>query len=90
MNEQKFIKENTLVITNRNCLEITGVEKVISFSANNIILVALNCNLQISGEQLHTEKLDVENGIFKVEGLITQLKWETKKEKVPLLKRIFR
>ena len=50
----------------------------------------MNCTLHIQGEQIHTEKLDVENGEFKLEGLINELKWETKKEKIPLLKRIFK
>ena len=90
MIEPKFIKQNTLMLENRNHLEVGGVEKVVSFSPTDIVLVAMNCTLHISGEQLETEKLDVENGVFVVDGLISQLKWETKKEKIPFLKRIFR
>ena len=90
MTEQKFIKQNTLTLVNRNVLTVTGVEKVTAFSPTEISLIALGCVVHISGEQLRTEKLDVENGELKVEGLVNLIKWETKKEKTPLLKRIFR
>lgn len=90
MNEQKFMKENTIILENRNHLSITGVEKVIAFSETNVMLVAMNACMQISGQQMHTEKLDVSNGNLEVSGIINQIKFETKKEKVPFLKRIFR
>ena len=90
MNEQKFMKENTIILENRNHLSITGVEKVIAFSETNVTLVAMNACMQISGQQMHTEKLDVSNGNLEVSGIINQIKFETKKEKVPFLKRIFR
>ena len=89
-NETKFIKENIVRIINRNDLMISGVKKVISFSPTQIILVALDCNMLILGEQLQTTKLDEENGELVVSGLINSIKWTDKKEKTSLLKRIFK
>ena len=89
-NEQKFIKENIVRIINRNDLMISGVKKVISFSPTQIILVALDCEMLILGEQLQTTKLDEENGELVVSGLINSIKWTEKKEKTSLLKRIFK
>ena len=40
MNENKIYKENILRLVNRNDLTITGVEKVVSFSPNQIVLIA--------------------------------------------------
>ncbi len=90
MNEQKFVKENIVKLINRNDLIINGVSKVLSFSSNQIILVALDCEMQIQGEQLQTTKLDEENGELIVQGLINSIKWKDKKEKTSLLKRIFK
>ena len=90
MTEQKFVKNTTLVVENRNTLTLNGVEKVIAFSPTQISLVVLGCIMHIQGEQLYTEKIDVTSGEFKVEGLICIIKWENKKEKIPFLKRIFR
>lgn len=90
MSEQKFVKENIVKLINRNDLIINGVSKVLSFSSNQIILVALDCEMQIQGEQLQTTKLDEENGELIVQGLINSIKWKDKKEKTSLLKRIFK
>ena len=90
MTEQKISKNSILVVENRNALTLTGVEKVIAFSPTQISLVVQGCTMHIQGEQLYTEKIDVESGEFKVEGLICIIKWENKKEKIPFFKRIFR
>lgn len=90
MNEQKFNKQNLVIITNRNELKITGVEKVTGFSETAITLNISNQTMTVLGEQMHAQKLDVENGELVVMGLINSIKWDTKKEKIPLLKRIFK
>ena len=90
MTQQKIIKNSTLVVENRNVLTLTGIEKVISFSQTQICLIAQDCQINISGEQLYTEKVDVTNGELKIEGLICAIKWENKKQKLPFFKRIFR
>ena len=89
MNE-KFVKENIIRLINRNDLSISGVNKVVSFSPNQIILVCLDCQITICGEQLQTIKLDEENGEIVVQGLINSIKWNEKKEKIGLIKRIFK
>lgn len=90
MNEHKIIKEQILRVVNRNDLTLTGVQKVVSFSATQIILVALDCEMQILGTNMQTVKLDEENGELVVCGLINNIKWSDKKEKSSLLKRIFK
>ena len=90
MNEKTFIKENTLTLENRNHLVVSGVEKVISFSPTAVCFVAMSCNVQVFGEQMQAEKLDVENGVLELFGIVNQIKYETKKEKIPFMKRIFK
>ena len=86
----KIMKENIIRMVNRNDLSITGVDKVISFSPTQIILITLDNEMQITGQQLQTTKLDEENGEFIVQGIINSIKFVPKKEKISLIKRIFK
>ena len=47
-----MLKENILRLVNRNDLSITGVEKVISFSPNEVNLMALDCEIKIIGKYI--------------------------------------
>ena len=88
--ENKFVKENIIRLVNRNDLSITGVKKVISFSPKEILLIALDSQMQILGQEMQTTKLDEENGELVVMGLINSIKFTDKKEKIGLIKRIFK
>ena len=85
-----MVKENILRLVNHNDLSITGVEKVISFSPNEVNLLTLDCEMKILGRELQTVKLDEENGDLVISGVIESIKWSDKKEKQSLLKRIFK
>ena len=88
--ENKFMKESVVTIENQNMMTITGVEKVVSFSPNQVILFAMGNEMQILGKDLQTTKLDEEKNELYVNGLILSIKWTQKKEKLPLIKRIFK
>ncbi len=88
--ENKFMKESVVTIENQNIMTITGVEKVVSFSPNQVILFAMGNEMQILGKDLQTTKLDEEKNELYVNGLILSIKWTQKKEKLPLIKRIFK
>ena len=90
MNENKFIKENIVRLVNRNDLSISGISKVISFSPTQIIVVALDCNMEILGSNLQTTKLDEQSGELVVSGLINSIKWEQKREKLGFFKNVFK
>ena len=88
--ENKFMKESVVTTENQNIMTITGVEKVVSFSPNQVILFAMGNEMQILGKDLQTTKLDEEKNELYVNGLILSIKWTQKKEKLPLIKRIFK
>lgn len=89
MNEN-FIKESIVKIENQNIMSITGVEKVISFSPTQVILFAMGNEVAIQGTNLETTKLDDKTRELFVNGLILSIKWQTKKEKLPFYKRLFK
>ena len=92
MNEiktQPVLKNTKIVLTNGNLLSVSGISKVIQ-STENLISVVLNGQrLDISGKNLTTTKLDVENGILEANGEVFDLKFGTYKQKENFFKRIF-
>lgn len=86
-NIKKFT-ESIITLQNRNQLSLSGVEKVVSMSENQICLVASSSPLAISGHGLTVLKLDVDNGILKIAGTVNSMKYDEKKEN--LFKRIFK
>lgn len=87
MNDKKFT-QSTLTLVDRKILSISGVENVKDVSSNLINLSAMGQNMSICGKNMEIVKLDVENGILKVEGIIDSIKYDAKKEK--FLKRFFK
>lgn len=87
MAEKKF-NDNIVNLSNQKILTITGVESVTTMNSNQIFLTASNQNILVTGDNMEVEKLDVENGILKVKGLIDGIKYNSKKENI--LKRIFK
>ena len=70
MEERKLIKTkpHNLVIEGREKLNVTGVRDVISFDENTIILNTEMGGLVLKGNNLHINKLNVEEGNLNIEG----------------------
>ncbi|MGI5841996.1 MAG: YabP/YqfC family sporulation protein [Christensenellales bacterium] len=88
MAEHKKFTESILNLTNRQKLSLSGVEKVVVVSNFKIELIASGSNLKITGENLEVEKLDIENGVLRVNGIVNEIKYN--ETKTPLLKRLFK
>lgn len=80
--------ERTINLINQNQLNITGVEKVKNVSPTEIITEVDGQTLLILGSNLEVQTLDLENSTLSINGLITCIKYSTKKPS--LLKRIFK
>ena len=64
-----------ITITNRNNVEISGISKMITSNESLISMMIKNTKLNITGKDLHIEKLDVENGILQARGTIDNVKY---------------
>ena len=62
-----------IILEEREQLVISGVEEVESFDENTIFLTTAQGPLEIQGEGLHIEKLSLDGGDLKVEGLVNAL-----------------
>ena len=90
MENTKPLKEHKLELVNRNLLKITGVERVDAITEKESSFAVLGCELVVTGAQLKAESLSVETGIVVISGLVDNIKYVGKKEKVGFFKRIFK
>ncbi|QSX05497.1 sporulation protein YabP [Sedimentibacter sp. zth1] len=87
--EDKIIQ--ILSLENRERLNITGVEKVDNFNDEVVILSTNKGKLTIKGINLTINKLNVDEGKITTNGQINSLIYtENNKEKVGLIKKLFR
>jgi len=87
--EQLINKEQRLSLVDRKVLTITGVEKMISVKPDLLQISTNFGTMQIIGANMEVSKLDLEDKVLEVKGLISQIKYLDDK-KLPLLKRIFK
>ena len=86
-------KNCNLVLENRKKLSITGVNEVVSFNDEIIILNTNLGMLTIKGNGLKMNKLDVQNGDMKITGTINSFAYtgsKSRKNNESIIARLFR
>ncbi len=86
-------KKGNLILENRKKLSITGVIEVISFDDEKIILNTNHGGLNIKGNSLKMNKLDVQNGDVVIIGNINSCVYtgaEARKDNDSIIKRLFK
>ena len=79
-----------LVLEDREHLTVSGVEEVESFDENLIVMDTVQGVLVVRGEELHIEKLSLDGGDLKVEGMVESLTYEAdRRGRGGLLSRLF-
>ena len=71
--EEKNIREQNIVIQNREKTVVTGVEDVLSFDDELVIVQTELGMLTIKGENLKMNKLNLDNNELIIEGKITAI-----------------
>lgn len=83
----------SILLENKETLNVSGVENVDNFNDEVVVLITLKGKLTIKGEKLNISKLNVDEGKLIVKGTINSLiysDYEGQKEKVSLVKKLFR
>lgn len=86
------IKKSNISLENRKKLILTGVIEVIEFSDKEITLKTNLGNLDVKGENLKIDKLDVQNGDVIIRGIVSSMIYTNKtikKKRRNIIKRIF-
>lgn len=65
-----------LELTDRCRLTVTGVEDVLSFDETDIVMKTALGELNVHGSGLHIGKISLDVGELKVEGTISELRYE--------------
>ena len=71
-------KKANLQLTNRERLELDGVEDVLSFDEMSVYLVTKSGNLLVEGNDLHITTLNVESGDLVIEGYVRSIAYNDK------------
>jgi sporulation protein YabP len=80
-----------LTLEDRHQLTISGVEDVERFDETTIVLSTAQGALTVQGTGLHIERLSLDGGDLKVEGLVDSLSYEDRAEQSGgLFARLFR
>jgi len=59
---------HSLSLEERKCAALTGVQEVLAFDENQVILLTESGEIALTGENLHVTKLMLEEGNLTVEG----------------------
>lgn len=84
---------SNIILENRKKLTLTGVEEVISFDDEKILLNTKLGFLTIKGSELKMNKLDVQNGDVIIVGNVGSIVYsskEIKKEKESIISKLFK
>lgn len=68
--------DHTIHLINRNSIDLSGVNNVVNFDDEEIILDTNMGFLEIGGQELHITMLNLENGRVAVQGNINQLAYK--------------
>ena len=74
--EESMAGVHHLTLEDRERLTVSGVEEVESFDEATIVMVTAQGVLVVRGEGLHIEKLSLDGGDLKVEGMVESLSYE--------------
>ena len=72
-NKTKHIENLTL--NNRQLLKLDGIVEFLSSSENQVSVKLFDTNMNISGQNLHIAKLDIESGYAEISGEIECIKY---------------
>lgn len=89
-NKQQISKEQTLTLTNRKNLSVTGVEKIISLKPDLIQLNTVFGGLMVVGSNLELIKLDNVTNKIDIVGNVDCLKYIEEKNKQPFFRKLFK
>lgn len=94
MEERTIATSHKLTISNRKTALITGVNDVLAFDLNEILLETSQGMLMIKGSDLHVKRLSLEKGEVDIEGTIDSFVYSDiaphQKTSESLLGRLFR
>lgn len=82
-------KPHRITLDERARLSVTGVDEVLCFDEDRIVMRTVKGELTVLGEGLHIGKLSLDTGELSVEGKVSELSYEEAAPAGGLWSRIF-
>lgn len=82
-------KPQRIAMEERSKLTVTGVEEVLSFDAERIVMRTVLGELAVNGTELHIGRLSLDTGELNVEGHIDDLSYSTREPEGGFWSRLF-
>ena len=73
--QQLTQKSHKLIMNSRRTVLLTGINDVLSFDPNEVLLDTVQGTLMVRGEELHVSRLSIEKGEIDVDGKINSLSY---------------
>ena len=86
---EKAAAKHSLNMENREKLSLSGVEDVSGFDESLVVLSTSQGDLNIRGQQLHIERIDLEMGQLELKGHVQELSYDEPSEAGSLWSRLF-
>ena len=77
MEEKLTNRPHKLTVLNRSTCCLTGLEDVVSFDENQVVLNTVMGLLTIKGKGLHVSRLTVEKGEIDIDGTVNSLTYSS-------------
>lgn len=91
MDEHNIKIPHSLIIDSERTIRATGISDVGSFDENCINLYTQSGLLQIRGDKIQVENIDIESGNFEATGKVSSLIYsENRKKNQSFLSKVFR
>lgn len=72
--DKKIVKKpHSVVMDNRSCISITGVNDVGSFNEETVTVATDYGELSVKGRQLHISRLNLDSGELSIDGTVIAL-----------------
>ena len=80
----------SIFVEDRKKVIVKGANKMVSSAPTEAVVETNGTNLIVTGSELEITNLNLQDKEVWISGIITSIRYATKKEKVGLLKRIFK
>ena len=86
---QSAAKSHSLELERREKLSLSGVEDVMGFDENMVVLQTGLGRLTVRGERLHIGMIDLDSGRLELSGKVQELSYDETVERGSLWQRLF-
>ncbi len=83
-------RKHSITVNDRGYISLTGIEEVLSFDENNIVMQSTMGQITLDGSTLNIVKLNLENGEVDIEGKLDAFYYMEQRKSSSVFSRLFK